>query len=501
MTKFALYEIGTTYVRLTLAKGVLGEHFQIYKVLSEPIYINQHIEKDGMIKSAKIHHVVTILKMYRKICDAQGVTDVTCVAANNLTIAKNYRSFIDEIGSSISQEFKMLTPEEEDNFVFRAVANTLGVAKGVIINISSFSTRIIHYCRRMILASVTIPYGSVSLFEKAENNPIVATDLFLKELEKNAPFLKNLDPEMQIVGVGDAVTSFSRLARKMTKYPIDSDHNYAADKTTFTKVFELISGLDMEKRQKIKGISEYSARTILCGLCILDAVFKHSNVDTIVTSSAYRSVGILFDTIVPITKERPVNDLLTYSLDCILDHAQIDREASRRHYDLSAMLFKQIRVLHKLPRTYSKVLRIASNLYYLGGSVNNYHAILAAPIMGASGKEIALAAFAASFKKWEDFNLSEWLRYKDIATDDDLEAVRKIAMILSLAEAFDIRGKEIIKDISCDMLGDSVILKLITDTENNLIKDDVGAVDVEIFHASKYYREFKNTFKKVLELL
>ena len=501
MDKYALFEVGTTHLRLTLAKGKSGEHFHIYKMLSEPIHINQHIEADGMIKSAKIHECITILKMYKKICDAEGIKTFTAVAAENLTTAKNYRSFIDELGASINQEFRLLTPQDETNAIYAAVINTLAVAKGVIVNISSFSTRIIHYSRRMILDSVTIPYGSVSLFEKAGNMPIIAIDLFKKELDANAPFLKGLDVETQIVGVGDVITSFGRIARKMKKYPLDNDHNYVADTDTFKQVFDFISSLDMDKKQKIKGISNHSSRTIMCGMCILDAVLKYSKIQSIVTSTAYRSVGLLFGTVMPMTIERPINDLLTYSLDIIYDISGLNKEAARRHYDLSLMLFKQIRVLHKLPRSYAKVLRIASSLYYAGGYVNNFHVILSAPLLGVTHKEVVLAAFAASFKKWEDFNLTEWIKYKDMVTDEDLEAVRKISMMLATAEAFDIRGKEIIKDISCDVLGDSVILKLIVDTENQMVKSDVGAADVEIFHAKKYTKEFQSTFKKALELL
>jgi exopolyphosphatase/guanosine-5'-triphosphate,3'-diphosphate pyrophosphatase len=502
---YALFEVGTTNVRLTLAKGEGGEFFYIEKVYSEPIHIDQHIEADGMIKSAKIHEVVGLLKMYKKICNSCNVKKYIAVAAANLTKAKNYRSFIDELGASIDQEFKLFTDADETNAIYTAIANTTNVPKGVIINVSSFSTRVIHYSRRMILDSVTIPYGSVSLFEKAEHMPLVAIDIFKKELEKNAPFLKNLDTEAQIVGVGDVMTSFGKLARKMKKYPIDIENDYVADKQTFVEVFNFISNLDMEKKQKIKGISSHSSRTIMCGLCIIDAVLKHSEAKDIVIASAFRNSGILFNSIVPSTQEKPISDLLSYSLDIIYSMKSLDKNAAIRHYNLSSMLFRQIRVLHKLPRNYSKVLRIASSLYYSGGFINNYHTILSAPILGATHKEIVLAAFSASFKKWEDFNLAEWVKYKDIMADEDLEAVRKIAIILAMSEAFDVRGAgeidTIVKDISCDVLGDSVILKLITDPDSKAIKNDANAADVEIFYAKKYTKEFGNTFKKALELL
>jgi exopolyphosphatase/guanosine-5'-triphosphate,3'-diphosphate pyrophosphatase len=501
MDKYALFEIGTTHLRLTLCEGTPNETFHITKCLSEQIHINQHIEADGMIKSAKFHECTTILKMYKKICEANKIRNYIAVAADSLSIAKNYTSFIDELGNVIGTEFRILTPENETNAIYTAVVNTLDVARGVIVNVSSFSTRIIHYSRRMILDSVIIPYGSVSLFEQTENNPKTAIELFKKELEQKAMFMRGLDAETQIVGVGDVFTSAGRIARKMTKYPIDIDHNYSMDEKTFNGVFDLIKGLDMEKKQKLKGISGHSAQTILCGLCIIDSVLKHSGLKTIVNATAFRNVGLLFNHIIASTLEKPVSDILHYSFDVIADMTGMDKLRAKRHYDLALLLFKQIRVLHKLPRSYAKALNIASHLYQLAPFGNQFNAILSAPILGSCHKDIVLASFCASFKKWEDFNMVEWLKYKDIMIDDDLEAVRKVSMILTLAEAFDIRGQEIIKDISCDLLGDSVILKLVTTTDQRAVKIDVSATDVEIFQAKKYAGEFQKTFKRSLELL
>jgi len=508
MEKHALFEVGTTNVRLTLAKVVEGENFFIYKTMGEHVRINEHIETDGLIKSAKIFECVAILQMYKKICEAEGVRNFTAVAADNLTSAKNYKSFLDEAGAAIGVEFKVLTPEDETNLIYTAVINTLDVPKGVIVNVSSYATRIIHYNRRMILDNVTIPFGSATLLDKAEKQPIIAVDIFKKELAKNAPFLQDLDPETTIVGVSEVFVSFGRLARKMKKYPLETDHNFAADAETFGQVFDFIKSLDMEKKQKLKGISSHSAATISSGMCIVDAVFKHSGLKNLVVACGYRNIGILLRHSVPYTTERPITDILGWSLDVICGSASLHKKRAAQLYNLALLIFKQLKVIHKLPRMYAKVLRIACYLYDYGKKMNaenfernNYHAILASPVLGATHKEVILAAFAASFKKVEDLNLQEWIRYKDICSDEDLDAVRKLGIIIAMAEALNIREQDIIKDINCDILGDSVILKLVTELDQRASKVDVKAAEVEIFHAKKYTGEFFKAFKKSLELL
>ena len=507
MEKIALFELSSTAIRLTLCQAVEGEYFFVFKEYSEFIHINEHIESDGMIKSAKIKDCISLLQIYKKICEAQGISKTYCVVAASLSEAKNYSSFLDEASSVCGLDFKMLNENDEVTAVYTSVINTLDVPKGVIVNISSHSTRIIHYNRRVVLDSAIIPYGSANL--KAENaKTTAAVDLITKELGKKAAFMTSLDPESAIIGVSDVFVSTARLSRKMRKYPVDIDHNYHFDPEQFKQVFDLIKTLDHDKKQKIKGISSYSANTILAGMCVIEAILKYSKLNHVVVANSYRNVGLMFHYALPYTHERPVSDVLGYSLETTAAGAGLDKKECEAQYALALLLFKQLKVLHKLPRVYAKILRIASYLYHIGKRVNctnyekiNYNAILNCGLCGASHKEIVLASFSAAQKKWEDFNLSEWVRYKDITTNDDLEAVRKLSIIVALAEALNIRNCGAIKDISCDILGDSVILKLIAEDSSKATKIDVKALQMEIFYAKKYGGEFVKAFKKNLEIL
>ena len=493
---------------MTLCKAVDSEYFFVYREYSEYIHINEHIEGDGMIKSSKIRECIALLQIYKKICESQGVSKIYCVVGASLTNAKNYSSFMEEASNMCGLDFKVIKENEEIISVYTSVINSMDVPKGVIVNISSHSTRIIHYNRRVVLDSVTLPYGSVNL--GVDNSKIDDTiKKVLAELAEKASFMASLEPETVMVGVGNVFTSVGRISKKMRKYPLDLDNNYQMDDKQFNQVFEFIKGLDIEKKQKLKGISSHSAETVLSGMCIVAAVLQHSKLHNIVVSNAYRNYGLLFHQTLPQTTERPISDVLGYSLEVSAAVAGLDKKECEAQYGLALLLFKQLRVLHKLPRAYAKVLRIASYLYHLGKKINpmnfekvNYNAILNCGLNGASHKEIILAAFTAAQKKWEDFNLAEWVRYKDIVTDDDLDAVRKLSVIVAMAEALNIRKCDAIKDISCDILGDSVILKLIAeDKSKGNGKIDVNALQMEIFYAKKYGQEFVRAFKKNLEIL
>ena len=69
--------------------------------------------------------------------------------------------------------------------------------------------------------------------------------------------------------------------------------------------------------------------------------------------------------------------------------------------------------------------------------------------------------------------------------------MKKLGAILRLAESFDHTKGNVIADISCDILGDSVIMKTIA----------VGDNTYEIEKAQEGAKEFEKFFRKKIEIL
>ncbi|MCL2587574.1 MAG: hypothetical protein FWE31_05085 [Firmicutes bacterium] len=496
--KVALLELSNSALRMSLYKIVEGEYFIPLKQLSESIGMDRHIEGQQLIKSPKFRECQSIIGRFKKIAEAEGVSRYLPFASQTITSAKNYQSFVDELGRTVGLSFKILTDEEEVGALYSATTNMLDVPKGIIVNIASNSTRILHYNRRIVLDQVTIPFGSCSIESGFDVK---------KELEEKAPFLKTLDPEAVMVGIGETMTSFGKLARKITKYPVDIEHNYQADLKTFSQVHDFLKGLDPEKRQKLKGISDQSANSIFAGLGIAKAILEVSNIKQISISKGYRNTGLMFQTVMPSTVDRPLPDLLVHSLDTTMNHAGLSKKEAHRHYDLALILFKQLKALHRLPRTYARMLKTSAYLNGLSATTGvtnhekgNYALLTNLPIYGLTHREQIMSAFVSSCKKWEDFNTAEWVKYNSIMNEGDLEAVKKLANILTLAGVMNIRKQDIVKDITCDILGDSVIIKLVADPDGKA-KLDHDVCALEVFYAGKLASEFTKAFGKNLDVL
>ena len=106
-------------------------------------------------------------------------------------------------------------------------------------------------------------------------------------------------------------------------------------------------------------------------------------------------------------------------------------------------------------------------------------------------REIVLAAFVAGCHNKEDVPMMEWQKYKDIVLEEDLEAVKKLGVLLRIAESLDRTHAGLVTGVNCDVLGDSVIMKTIVS----------GDAALEIRDAEMANPEFKKAFKKNLEIL
>ena len=90
-----------------------------------------------------------------------------------------------------------------------------------------------------------------------------------------------------------------------------------------------------------------------------------------------------------------------------------------------------------------------------------------------------------------EFNREELIKYKDLLNVEVLDAIKKLSVILRIAESFDRSMSSVITGISCDVLGDSVIVK--TETE--------GDCSLEIKDALTAAADFKDAYGKTLEIL
>ena len=503
MERIAVIDLGSNSARLVIADVMPSGHFVVVDELKETVRLGQDMERDGFLKPARVAQAVKTLKMFRKMCDSNKVDKEYPIASNAVRRAKNQKSFLEEINSVCGFRFKVLTEEEEAMYIYRGVINSLDVPKGVIVDISGSSTQLIHYNRRNVLNRENLPFGTITLSDLFNDPNSTAAEqarnveAFVTEQFGRISWLKELEPDVQFVGVGGTFRNLAKISRIIRRYPLDMIHNCNVSTSDFDTVYEKVTSREADKRTKIRGLSVERADIFVSALACIKGFISCTEFDNIVVSCSGIREGIMFSHAVPTTLEKPITDVLGHSLMTQMLHYNVNIPHAEHVCNLSIQLYKQLRVLHKLPRQYVKVLRIASLMHDAGLRVkfydknrHSYYFILNANLYGVSHRDIVLAAFVARHQSYEDFKF-DWAKYASILREEDLMAVMKLSVILRIAESLDRAQSGAVKTLNCDVLGDSVIMK--TQVE--------GDCSLEIKDALTVGADFAKAYRKNLEIL
>lgn len=504
LKKVAVIELGTLQVKLTIVKAMDNETFEIVNQKIDALRIASDLYEDWLIKPSRTQELIVILKNYKAYCQAEDAQQIECVASCEYADAKNRSSFVEELYTQCGFKFKILDKDEQIGYNYTAVANTIDSSKGLIVSLEGNKTQFLNYNRRSVLATQSIDFGSCNLAESCSDSKLSPQEYcekmakkFARELD-DVEWLKDIDAETQLIGTGSIFLSLGKLSRKLKKYPYEKEHNYILSRQDFYDVYDFVKVLDINKTKKIKGISSDRADVLASGLSAIKAIVDKTKCETIAISENGLSMGIIFNLVSPVTLEKPISDILGYSLSKNTEAYNNYSENTNTVYNLAMLLYKQLRVLHKLPRQFLKVLRVTATMHDCGKRIsvlnyqkNGFDIVLKSDLYGLSHKEQILSAFAVASQKSEDFSPAEFVKYRELITEEEINAAKKLGIIVRMASALDAFNKNRVKDISCDILGDSVILKTIVDTP----------VEMEIREALKCEVDFFRAFKKRLEIL
>ena len=141
------------------------------------------------------------------------------------------------------------------------------------------------WIRRNLLNQHTFDFGVCSLAEEYVKPDVSPQDYckqmynyVVKQVSK-LDFVKDIEQEIQLVGIGEAFLSLGKLSRKLRKYPYDKSHGYSINPTQTTEVYDFVKTLDLDKTKKLKGISTDRADYLASGVAIIKAIQDVSSLD------------------------------------------------------------------------------------------------------------------------------------------------------------------------------------------------------------------------------
>lgn len=505
MERNAFIEINNYTAKLIIADVQKNSFFHVVTRRVVPIELGRDFDKDRFLKRIQIDFAIEVLKQFKKCCNMYEVTKTIAIATFlNDKKPKNLNSFIDEVYTKCGFKIDYYDDLSQDNALFVSSLNTIEGNKAFVCMMDYDNIKLVQYNRRGVVNHITLPFGPLSLLsdfpteQYSGDERLNAIKDYIDTELNQIEWFDEVKP-LKFIAIGKLFEDLGKMVRKHKKYPFDRTHNFAMFRDSMNYIYDQLAPMGIDSPKKIKGLEDCRLDVFIVAQIIMQKIFDRLETETVYISKNGILEGYILTEIIETTPDMPLLDMLTFGVDgCLMNLNEIRRVHSKQVEKLAVMIFKELKVVHKLPKGYLKILKAAAYLHDLGYAVNyfkhsmhSFYMIINNDVLGLTHREQVLAGFVASLHHGEDLSLPDWIKYQSIFEKDDAEAVKKLGILLSLAESFDVSMCSVIKDIHCDILGDSVIFK----TENDLDKS------YELDEASLVAKQFEQTFKKRPEIL
>lgn len=355
MERVALIDLGSNTARLVIYDVLDGGYFVVAEEQHEAVRLGE-TEADGSLKQTRMMQAISTLKMFKEICLIKKVDKVLAVATAAVRRASNQKTFLSDVYNETGIRITVVSEEEEANYVYQGVINSMDIPRGLIMEIGGGSTKLVYYNRRTILHTKIFAFGAVTLtnmFVSADKTPEQCSDdivSYVKSQLDEVEWFKEIDPDTQLIGVGGSCRNLARIVCKVKKYPLDMVHNLNMQVEDFNYIYNMIRTLDLDKKRRIKGLSSARADVFPAALAFIKAFVDHMGFTKIISSGSGLREGVMFNYAVPQTLEKPISDVLGHSLHAMALHMGVNIAHAEQTFNLCVQLFKQLRVLHKFPR-------------------------------------------------------------------------------------------------------------------------------------------------------
>ncbi|WP_219836018.1 Ppx/GppA phosphatase family protein [Paenibacillus sp. R14(2021)] len=445
--RIGIIDIGSNSIRLVVYERTAAGANRVIDGSKRAARLSEHLDDVGALKDETIKELVEMINHFRLICAHHRAGQIRAVATAAVRNAANRTYVLQCIESETGLPIELISGEEEASYGFLGMINTMAVENGFLIDIGGGSTEVSLFKNRMLVQSVSFPFGCVSLTRQFARGGMLP-DQHLKELEQHIadavqkePWLK-WSPGLPLVGVGGTIRAMGKIHQSLVKYPFESTHNYPISGETADELFEQLRKLPVEKRKNFPGLSKDRVDIIVPGIAVLRAIYRVLHATHYIICGAGLRDGLFFSTRFP---DKPrLDNVVMYSVNNL---AALHPEAPMHHTSQVNRVVLQLSDL-LLPKLQSRdrallFMDIASTLHRIGASIDYYdykkhtfYLMINSRINGLSHRELLICSAVASYKS-KNRSKQVVSAFKPLLNDDDIVMISKLGTLLQLAIALD----------------------------------------------------------------
>lgn len=506
---FAAIDVGTNSIHMVMAEISPDGDFQILGRDRDMVQLGKGGFSSHMLTTEAMEAGLAALKRFAKVAQIRGITKMKAVATSAVREARNGGSFVNRVRAELGLELLVITPEEEGRLIYLGARHAVDLGshpdrENLIIDIGGGSVEIIVGNAQRARSIHSAKLGGSRLAEL-----FMASDLprrsEIKGMRRH--LLRGLGPILRAIkgstivrciGTSGAIKSLVMLVHP----PRGDDSDSTAPllplsqedlKTLVSRLY----GMTRAQRLDMPGMDAKRVDACLPAATLLLMILEELGLGTIEHCDYALREGMIVDYIgahrAKLLARATWPNPRTRSVVQLAERCQYRKGHAEQVARLASQLFDQLAVLHGLDGAYKELLTHACTLHDIGYLISHqahhkhsYYLIRNGALKGFDEQEIEIIANIARYHRKERPKKSHYsFRHLDPTYR---KPVRKLAVILRIANALDRTHYGVVEDVVCHILEDRV----------RLVVNPRHDAELEIWTTRAQAELFKREFEREL---
>ena len=468
----AAIDIGSNSIRMVVAQVFADGSLEILERLQQAIHLGQDTFRKGRLSAQTMRAAILILRNYQDVLRTYDVQYIRAVATSAVRESSNVDTFLDRIFVATGLDVRAISAAEESRLKISAVLQAVGKKflnrkKALVVEVGGGSTILSLLNKGEIKATQSLAIGSIRLQEVLETSS--------KPVEQAANMI-----EQQIKSAISAITGVLPLKRIRVFIAIGGDIRWAAKQVG--KAGESPGLINVQSKKLKSLITEYErysadhlakslkipfieAETLTPALMVYYALLQTTSSEEMAVSEVSMRDGLLYDLVSVVSGKKPEFDStqILNSARAVATKYHVDLNHANHVCELAVRLYDELKKQQWLNIEYRILLQAAAILHEIGIFISSrahhkhsYYIIANAEIFGFTPKEIKMVAHIARYHR-RSKPKSSHVEYA-MCTREEKMIINKLAAILRVADALDVNRTQHIKDFTCRIENDELII-------------------------------------------
>ena len=283
--RLGVLDVGSNTVHLQVVDTHPGARPNPTFNFKEELRLTEFLDEKNRISEAGISQLRTCLKRALAQSKAVGTQELLPIATSALREAANGDEIIKSVNSDFGIDLQVLSGEEEAKLTFLAARRWFGWSSGrlLVIDIGGGSLEIAAGVDEAPEVAVSLPLGAARLTKNhLQGDPY--TDKSIRGLREYIESqLESILPAMVHHQDSDRAIATSKTLRTLARLCGDwyGGNGKVIKADVIRKISSKLSGMNLEERIQLPGVSANRARQIVAGAFVAESVMRNLDLDTL----------------------------------------------------------------------------------------------------------------------------------------------------------------------------------------------------------------------------